>query len=69
VPSLPHCDMCRSGAVGHEHYIIIMCLALALVRDRFRFLFAFGTRSLHLFIWQQDLREVARYMSAHECFV
>jgi hypothetical protein len=37
------------------------------VRERFRPLFASGTRSLRLFIWQQDLRAVVRFV--HECFV
>jgi hypothetical protein len=54
------------GAVGDEHHFILLCSALATVRDRFHPLFACGTRSL-TFIWQQDLREVVRFV--HECFV
>jgi hypothetical protein len=64
---LRHCDMCGTGAVGDEHHFIFMCPSLAPVRDRFRPLFASGTRSLRLFIWQQDLRAVVRFV--HECFV
>jgi hypothetical protein len=57
--------MCGTGAVGDEHHFIFMRPALALVRERSRPLFASGTRSLRLFIWQQDLRAV-RFV--HECF-
>jgi hypothetical protein len=52
---------------NHSHHFIFMCPALAPVRDRERPLFASGTRSLRLFIWQQDLRAVVRFV--HECFV
>jgi hypothetical protein len=64
---LRHCDMCGTGVVGDEHHFIFMCPALAPVRERFRPSFASGTRSLRLFIWQQDLRAVVRFV--HECFV
>jgi hypothetical protein len=40
---------------------------MAPVRARFCPLFASGTRSLRLFICQQDLREVVRFVQ--ECFV
>jgi hypothetical protein len=55
------------GPTGDEYDFIIMCPALAPVRDRFRPLFASGTRSLSLFLWQQDLCEVFRFVT--ECFV
>jgi hypothetical protein len=61
------CDMCSTGAVGDEHHFIFMCPALAPVRHSFRPLFASGSRSLRLFIWQQDLCEVVRFV--HEFFV
>jgi hypothetical protein len=59
--------MCGTGAVVDEHHSIFECPALAPVRDRVRPLFASGTPSLRLFIWQQDLREVVRFL--HECSV
>ena len=63
---LRHCDMCGTGAVGDEHHFIFTCPALAPVRERFRPLFASGTRSLRLFIWQQDLCAVVHFVNA--CF-
>jgi hypothetical protein len=54
-----------TGAVGDEHHFIFACPALAPVRDRLLPLFASGLRSLRLFIWQQDLHEVVRFV--HEC--
>jgi hypothetical protein len=66
-PHLSPCGMCCTGAVGDEHHFIFMCPALVPVQDRFRPLFAPGTRSLRSLIWQQDLREVVRFV--RECFV
>jgi hypothetical protein len=55
------------GPFGDGHHFIFMCPALAPVRDLFRPLLASGTQSLCLLVWQQDLREVVRFV--HECFV
>jgi hypothetical protein len=45
----------------------LSCPALAPVQDRLRPLFISGTQSLRWSIWQQDVRDVVRFV--HECFV
>ena len=65
-----HCrlrDICHMGVVGDEHHFAFACPALDPVRQRFPHLFATGTRSLRLYIWQEDFCSVVHTIS--ECFV
>ncbi len=49
-----------------KHHFIFMCRSLASVSLHFPRLFASGTRSLRLFLWQEDLLAVVRFV--HACF-
>ena len=60
------CDMCSSGAVGDEYHFVFVCPALAPVRARYAALFGPSFRTLRVFLWQEDLLAVVRFV--YDCF-
>lgn len=58
------CTLCDSSALGDEKHLIFDCPALQSVRHRYRRLFT-GIPTMRLFMWQDDLVGVAKFID--EC--
>jgi hypothetical protein len=57
------CTRCSLDVVGDEHHLLFTCPAVQHVRQQFLHLFQHRQRSVQMFMWQDDLAGVARFVA------
>jgi hypothetical protein len=55
------CTTCSLELVGDEHHVLFTCTAVQYVRQQLLHLLQQRSRSVQTFVWQEDIKGVARF--------